>query len=276
MGKGIVGIQGPLYEGMGCFHRRKVIYGPCPNDLVSKEKGKLSENDKLVRELGVSKEFIKSTGDAFGGIQLIVLQATFQTLLRQHTKLQIVTTNLVLTGVKVQEPLSMCIPVALFVIYNLHTLSEYLETGFSIKSWWTSQITTRITTTGAWLFAVSSLILELFGLSDTDTVFEVTQKDHESSSSNDHGLISFDESSMFIPSTTMVLVQLTALATCSLGLQPPGGGGQGSGLAELLCSVFVVLCFWPFVEGLFRKGKFGIPLSTIFKSAALASLFVCF
>ncbi|KAK2649277.1 hypothetical protein Ddye_016766, partial [Dipteronia dyeriana] len=115
------------------------------------------------------------------------------------------------------------------------------------------------------------LILELFGLS-SDTVLEVTQKDHESSSSNDHGLISFDESSMFIPCTTMVLVQLTALATCSLGLQSPGGSGQGSRLDELLCSVFVVLCYWPFVEGLFRNGKFGIPLSTIFKSAALASL----
>lgn len=24
----MVGIQGPLYQGTGCFHRRKVIYGP--------------------------------------------------------------------------------------------------------------------------------------------------------------------------------------------------------------------------------------------------------
>ncbi|KAK2649229.1 hypothetical protein Ddye_016718 [Dipteronia dyeriana] len=99
----------------------------------------------------------------------------------------------------------MCIPVALFVIYNLHTLSEYLETGFSVQSWWASQTVARVTITSAWLFAVSSLILELFGLS-SDAVFEVTQKDHESSSSNVHGLISFDESSMFIPGTTMVLV----------------------------------------------------------------------
>ncbi|KAK2649288.1 hypothetical protein Ddye_016777 [Dipteronia dyeriana] len=55
MGKGMVGIQGPLYEEMGRFHRRKVIYG------------KLAENDKLVREFGVSKEFIKSACDALGG-----------------------------------------------------------------------------------------------------------------------------------------------------------------------------------------------------------------
>ena len=75
MGKGMVGIQGPLYEGTVCFHRRKVINGLCPNDLQSKEKvklyllfvGKLAENDELVREFGISKEYIKSAGDAFGG-----------------------------------------------------------------------------------------------------------------------------------------------------------------------------------------------------------------
>lgn len=32
MAKGMVGIQGPLYEGTGCFHRRKVIYGSNRND----------------------------------------------------------------------------------------------------------------------------------------------------------------------------------------------------------------------------------------------------
>jgi hypothetical protein len=30
-----------------------------------------------------------------------------------------------------------------------------------------------------------------------------------------------------------------------------------------------VLCFWPFFKGLFGKGKHGIPMYTICKSAAL-------
>ncbi|KAK2649311.1 hypothetical protein Ddye_016800 [Dipteronia dyeriana] len=71
------------------------------------------------------------------------------------------------------------------------------------------------------------------------------------------------------------LPKLTALATGLLGLQPPAGGRQGSELGEVFCSVLVVLLwFRPFVEGLFRKGKYGIPLSTICKSAVLTSLFV--
>ena len=31
MGSGIAGLQGPLYSGTGCFHRRKVIYGSWPD-----------------------------------------------------------------------------------------------------------------------------------------------------------------------------------------------------------------------------------------------------
>lgn len=30
--RGIAGIQGPLYAGTGCFHRRKIIYGQPPNN----------------------------------------------------------------------------------------------------------------------------------------------------------------------------------------------------------------------------------------------------
>ncbi|KAK1567396.1 hypothetical protein Q3G72_011643 [Acer saccharum] len=163
MGKGMVGIQGPLYEGTGCFHRRKVIYGLYPNDLQSKEKGKLAENDELVREFGISKEFIKSAGDAFGGNSAYCpsnnyisdsIEAAYQVAncdyesgtnwgkrvgIKQYIeKAQIIQIQIsdtiyskkMIFLPNVQEPISMCIPVALFVIYNLHTLSEYLETGF--------------------------------------------------------------------------------------------------------------------------------------------------
>uniref|UniRef100_A0A3N7GX26 Uncharacterized protein n=1 Tax=Populus trichocarpa TaxID=3694 RepID=A0A3N7GX26_POPTR len=41
-----------------------------------------------------------------------------------------------------------------------------------------------------------------------------------------------------------------------------------------MCSIMVVLCFWPFLNGLFAKGKYGIPLSTTCKSAILALCFV--
>ena len=49
---------------------------------------------------------------------------------------------------------------------------------------------------------------------------------------------------------------------------------QGTtGLGEMVCNVWVVICFWPFVRGLFRKGKYGIPLSTVLKSGMLALIF---
>jgi hypothetical protein len=38
MGRGVAGIQVPFYEGTGCFHRRKVIYGSCPDDIGNQAK----------------------------------------------------------------------------------------------------------------------------------------------------------------------------------------------------------------------------------------------
>ncbi|KAK4845721.1 hypothetical protein QYF36_008311 [Acer negundo] len=181
---------------------------------------------------------------------------------------------------KLQEP-GIYIPVAVLVMYNLYTLYEYIRTGFSIHSWWINQSMGRVIAMTSWAFGVLNVVLKHLGLADT--VFEITQKvDRQSSTAsggNDNidenaSKFIFDESPVFVAGTTILLVQLTALATCLLGLQPPTGGGQGSGLGEVFCSVLMVLWFRPFVEGLFRKGKYGIPLSTICKSAALTSLFV--
>lgn len=176
--------------------------------------------------------------------------------------------------VQVQEP-GICIPVAVLVIYKLYNLSEYILSGFSILSWWVNNRKARILTTSAWLFGFVNAVLKLFGLADT--IFEITQKVYQPPASTadddeNEDLFVFDESPVFIPGTTILLVHVAALATGVLGLQPQVGG-QGFGLGELICSVYVVLYFWPFMKGLFRRGKYGIPLSTICKSAALALLF---
>ena len=34
MGEGISGLQGYFYSGTGCFHRRKVLYGLCPDGCM--------------------------------------------------------------------------------------------------------------------------------------------------------------------------------------------------------------------------------------------------
>ncbi|XP_059628421.1 cellulose synthase-like protein H1 isoform X2 [Cornus florida] len=182
---------------------------------------------------------------------------------------------------KVQE-LAILIPVSIFIIYNLYTLSEYLQIGLSIHAWWNNQRMLRVNAMSAWLFGMSSVILKLLGLSET--VFEVTQKEQTSSDDDDDddnvnanaGRYTFDESPIFIPGTTILLVHLMALATGILGFRRVHNDGNGCGIGEFIGSLCVVLCFWPFLKGLFGKGKYGIPLSTVYKSGALALLFVQF
>ncbi|KAG5545602.1 hypothetical protein RHGRI_017929 [Rhododendron griersonianum] len=186
----------------------------------------------------------------------------------------------------VGEP-ALLIPLAIFITYNLYTLSEYFRAGLSARAWWNNQRMWRITAMTAWLFGVFSVILKLLGLSET--VFEVTQKEQSSTNGSDDdnadvGRFTFDESPIFIPATTVLLVNLTALviailgfrpaAPPILGFRPAARGGDGSGIGEVIFSSCVVLCLWAFLKGLFGKGKYGIPLATVYKSGALALLFV--
>ncbi|XP_034701260.1 cellulose synthase-like protein H1 isoform X2 [Vitis riparia] len=174
---------------------------------------------------------------------------------------------------KVQEP-AVLIPIFLFVSYNFYTLFEYYGAGFSIRACWNNLRMGRITTVTAWLFGFFSVILKLLGLSET--VFEVTKKDQSTTpgegSDKDTGRFTFDGSLIFVPATTLLLVHLMALVTALLELFDHVG--IESRIGEIICSVWVVLCFSPFLKGLFGKGKYGIPTSTISKSVALALLFL--
>ncbi|TQD68732.1 hypothetical protein C1H46_045735 [Malus baccata] len=134
----------------------------------------------------------------------------------------------------------------------------------------------RITVMSAWLFGFISVILKLVGIAET--VFEVTRKDQSTSSDEgsedtEAGRFTFDKSPIFVPPTTILLVQLTALATAFLGLRPQDQDELGSGSLEVISSVWLVFCLWPFLKGLFGTGKYGIPLSTIFKSVGFTLLF---
>ncbi|KAH8489027.1 hypothetical protein H0E87_024607 [Populus deltoides] len=389
MGRGVAGIQVPFYEGTGCFHRRKVIYGSCPDDIGNQAKrltpvhGDLSYEEQL-RIFGDSKEFIRSAAYALQGKENIspknlpnLVEAAHQvagcgyeygtswgtevgwqygtatedvlTGLMIHgrgwrslfctpdpraflgcaprggpismaqqkrwatglleiligRRSPIVTTvtarlqlrhclaylSLLTWGLRsipelcyavlpayctitdssflpeVHEP-AIYIYMALFLSYVIYTLIEYHETGLSIRAWWNNQRMARINAMNAWLCGFISVILKVFRISDT--VFEVTQKDQSSSNDGDEGRFTFDASLIFVPGTTVLLLQLTALIMGFRGMQL----SDGSGLGERLCSIMVVICFWPFLKGLFAKGKYGIPLSTIFKSAFLALCFV--
>ncbi|KAK0602710.1 hypothetical protein LWI29_036177 [Acer saccharum] len=61
------GNSGPYYEGTGCFHRQKVIYGLSPDHIDSLNGTQINYKDELVKEFGGSKEFINSASQALQG-----------------------------------------------------------------------------------------------------------------------------------------------------------------------------------------------------------------
>ncbi|CAK9315545.1 unnamed protein product [Citrullus colocynthis] len=162
------------------------------------------------------------------------------------------------------------IPLLLLVLYNLQQVLLFLKTGQSIRAYWNNQRMAIVNTMCPHFFGVVGIVLKLLGLSET--MFEVTKKDSSSSDDDgetDEGSFIFDESPLFLPGTTVLMMQLTALFT-SIWRRPAKPGGVG----EVICSVWLILCFWPFLKGMFRKGRYGIPFSTICKSSSLTLLFV--
>ncbi|CAA0374141.1 unnamed protein product [Arabidopsis thaliana] len=179
------------------------------------------------------------------------------------------------------------IVVTLVGMHCLYSLWEFMSLGFSVQSWFASQSFWRIKTTCSWLFSIPDIILKLLGISKT--AFIVTKKTMPKTMSGsgseksqrevdcpnqDSGKFEFDGSLYFLPGTFILLVNLAALAGCSVGLQRHRGGG--SGLAEACGCILVVILFLPFLKGMFEKGKYGIPWSTLSKAAFLAVLFVVF
>ncbi|CAF1866096.1 cellulose synthase-like protein B3 isoform X1 [Brassica napus] len=186
-------------------------------------------------------------------------------------------------------PKGLCsgITVTLVGMHCLYTLWEFVSLGFSVHSWYTSQSFWRIKATCIWLFSITDIIFKLLGVSKT--VFIVTKKtfnetrsgtgDGPSCSADPNaGKFEFDDSVYFLPGTFIVLVNLAAIAGFLVGLQPVSHiyGGGGSTFVEACACILVVMLFLPFLKGLFEKGKYGIPLSTLSKAAFLAVLFVVF
>ncbi|XP_050206572.1 cellulose synthase-like protein B3 isoform X2 [Mercurialis annua] len=388
MGRGVAGLQGPFYEGTGCFHRRKVIYGLCPQHLTNQSKILTPVSDnlsdvELVKLFGKSREFKKSAGEALKGkksgprnvCNLVkaaceVADCGYEygtawgsqigwqygsttedilTSLMIHSRgwksayctphtppflgcspstgpssmtqqkrwatglLEILVTKknpivstvtghlqlrqclaylwILLWGLRsIPELCYMLLPayclvsnsnflpkfdeppiygyLALVIIYCLYTILRYLQIGLSVLSWWNKLRMSRIVTISSWLFGVLSVVLKILGFSET--VFEVTQKDQSSGDDVGDDAGRFDGSPVFVPATTVLLIELSAIV---LVLFRGGGVFRLQG-GEILCSSTVVIFLWPFVKGLFGKGKYGIPWPTICKSAVLAMCFV--
>ncbi|KAI3754359.1 hypothetical protein L1987_54141 [Smallanthus sonchifolius] len=185
---------------------------------------------------------------------------------------------------KVNEQ-AFTIPVGIFAIYNVYSLWECKHLGVSLRMWWNIQRMGRVTTITAWSFGFLSTMLNLTGLSKT--IFEVTQKEHKSndddcvSDNNDKNVCRFtyDKSPVIIPGVVILFINMITLLNGVLKLLKVADNDiwmelLGLGLGEMFCSIWLILCFWDFLKGLFGKDKYGIPSSTILKSVVLALFFV--
>ncbi|XP_024033061.1 cellulose synthase-like protein H1 isoform X2 [Morus notabilis] len=231
-----------------------------------------SKNSPIVTTLNAKLEFRQSL--AYTWVLTSPLGAMFDMFYSLLAAYCIITNANFLP--KAHEP-AMLILVARFLFQNLQQLCFFLRCGFSVRAWWNNVRTAKITSATATVFGVFSFLFKLVGISDV--VFEVTQKDQSDNSSDEHsnhkdgtsknvGRFTFDESPMFIAGTTFLFVHLAALTLSLFGQH------DEVGLGEFLSSVWTVLCFWPFVRGLFGKGKYGIPSSIVLKSAGFALFFV--
>ncbi|KAK1423942.1 hypothetical protein QVD17_19253 [Tagetes erecta] len=181
------------------------------------------------------------------------------------------------------------IPAGIFITYNSYVFWECKRIGMSLRMWWNLQRMGRVTVMTSWLFGFLSVMLKLTGLSES--VFEVTQKIYKSndgdgdgdgdSNTNDKNINSFtyDKSPTIVAGVVVLLVNTSALIMTVFRLLKFEYSEiwlemLTLGLGEMFCSVCVLLCFWEFFKGLFRKGKYGIPSSTIWKSGVIVLFFV--
>ncbi|CAH2079069.1 unnamed protein product [Thlaspi arvense] len=181
--------------------------------------------------------------------------------------------------------------VTLVGMHCIYSLWQFKYLGFSVKSWFVAQSHWRIIATSGWLFSIYDIIFKLLGISkvehriakktipETTSVsgYEPSQKENDSESS-DVGKFEFDSSCHFVPGTVIMLVNLAGLVWYLMGLQRSSCSheGGGSGVGETCGCILVLMLFYPFLKGLFEKGKYGIPLSTLSKAAFLALFFVGF
>ncbi|KAH0914410.1 hypothetical protein HID58_028856 [Brassica napus] len=152
----------------------------------------------------------------------------------------------------------LAITVTIVAMHCLYTLWQFTNNGFSVRSWYVSQSLWRILATCGWLFSIHDILLKLLGISNVG--FVVAKKT--------------TPKTMPISGYEPIQRQDDGPNSCYRSSCHHEGGR--SGLAENCACILVILLFLPFLKGLFAKGKYGIPLSTLSKAALLAMIFVVF
>ncbi|KAF3780513.1 Cellulose synthase-like protein B3 [Nymphaea thermarum] len=269
--------QGPMYGGTCCFHRRKVIYGQQPSERPQAKNGPHNyqlANEALAAIFGRNQPLIESALRATSEGRALVDPSPSETLSSSLEAAIAVSAcdyeDNTLWGKQITDP-EFKLPAAVFIIFNIYILVEYLLCGLSVREWWNNQRMARIVSSTAWLFGLLAVLLKVFGISET--VFELTRKDDLEGAPAEAGKFIFDSSAIYVPATTLLFVNMTALV---LGLANMVMEVETAAyVGELVCCAWVVMSFLPFVKGLFRRGQCGIPWPTVCKSGTASLIFIC-
>ncbi|XP_057828831.2 cellulose synthase-like protein H1 isoform X1 [Cryptomeria japonica] len=167
---------------------------------------------------------------------------------------------------KIEDPTFM-VAAGLFLSMYGNDLFEYLMCGCSVREWWNNQRMALISRLSSHLFALFDIVMMLVGLSEIG--FVVTPKGGENDEVNE-GEFTFNSSPLFIPPTTIVLINLAALIKSTFQIVVGRCEVKDKLFAEYFCSAWVVINLWPFLKGLVRKGKCGLPWSVVIKASCLA------
>ncbi|WZZ78201.1 hypothetical protein YC2023_098773 [Brassica napus] len=66
--------------------------------------------------------------------------------------------------------ISQAITVTIVAMHCLYTLWQFINNGFSVRSWYVSQSLWRILATCGWLFSLHDILLKLLGISNVGFV----------------------------------------------------------------------------------------------------------
>ncbi|XP_024020100.1 probable cellulose synthase A catalytic subunit 3 [UDP-forming] [Morus notabilis] len=160
--------------------------------------------------------------------------------------------------------------VSLFMCIFATSMLEMRWSGVGIDEWWRNEQFWVIGGVSAHLFAVFQGLLKL--IAGVDTNFTVTSK--SSSSSSD--LYAFKWTSLLIPPTTLIIINLIAVvAGISDGINNYAYDSWGPLLGKLLFAFWVILHLYPFLKGLLGRHN-RTPTIVIVWSVFLASIFSLF
>ncbi|XP_010274111.1 PREDICTED: cellulose synthase-like protein E6 isoform X1 [Nelumbo nucifera] len=163
---------------------------------------------------------------------------------------------------------------SLGIASHIFSLGELMWAKGTIKMWWNETRMWMMKGSSSYLFSVIVIILKSVGISETG--FEITSKviNQEALKRYNQEIMEFAvPSPMFIPTTTLSLLNLYCLLQTTPKILEVGLGGLDHLALQLIISGYISIISMPLYEALFlRKDKGRMPTSVTTYSITLAFL----